>query len=96
MKQPAVLRDGHALAECYEALRKEAVAADGGGRTLAGRALLMFKGMAAWMKSMGEAPVRTLRGAAASTEMRQPVSIEHNLVNLVVTMTLASALEGRA
>lgn len=83
--------DGHALAECYEALRKDVVDA-GGGRTMRGRALLMFKGMAAWMKCMGDAPVRTLMPAAGN-ERRLPVGIEQNLVDIVATMAFATALE---
>jgi hypothetical protein len=51
--------------------------------------------MAAWMKAMSEAPVRTLTSAAAN-EMRLPAGIEQNLVNIVATMAFATALEGRA
>lgn len=96
MKEPSVTPDGHALAECYEALRKDLVEA-GAGHTMRGRALLMFKGMAAWMKCMGEAPVRTLMPAAAKEmrlpDMRLPVGIEKNLVDIVATMAFATALE---
>jgi len=86
--------DAQALTECYEALRQEALEC-GGGHTLTGRAALLFKGMAAWMKAMSEAPVRTLTSAAAN-EMRLPAGIEQNLVNIVATMAFATALEGRA
>lgn len=95
MREPAAVPDGHALAECYEALRKDVLECGAGGRTMRGRALLMFKGMAAWMKCMGDAPVRTLMPAAGN-EMRLPVGIEQNLVNIVATMAFATALEGIA
>jgi len=96
MIEPAVLPDGHALAERYEALRRDVLdAAGGGGRTLTGRALLMFKGMAAWMKAIGEAPPCT--GHSVTTnEMRLPVSLKHNLVNIVASMALATTLEAQA
>jgi hypothetical protein len=94
MTEPAAMPDGHALTECYEALRKDVVEF-GGGRSMRGRALLMFKGMAAWMRCMGEAPVRTLMPAAGN-EMRLPVGIEQNLVNIVATMAFVTVLEGRA
>jgi hypothetical protein len=95
MTEPVVLPDGHALAEYYEALRKDVVDARGGGRTLKGRALLMFKGMAAWMKSMAEAPLRTVTSVALN-ETKLPVSIEQNLVNIVATMAFVTALEAAA
>jgi hypothetical protein len=91
MTQPAALPDGHALSDYYEALRQDVVAAGAGERTLNGRALLMFKGMAAWMKSFDEAPLHALRSATAH-ETRLPVSIEHNLINVVATMAFAIAL----
>jgi hypothetical protein len=95
MKEPAAVSDGHVLAESYEALRKDVLEGGEGGRTLRGRALLMFKGMAAWMKCVDEAPVCT-RVPATGNEMRLPVGIEQNLVDIVATMAFATALEDRA
>ena len=91
MTKPAAV-SGHALAESYETLRKDAL---GGGHALRGRALLMFMGMAAWMKGMDEAPVPA-RLAAADNEMRLPAGIEQNLVAIVATMAFATVLEDRA
>jgi len=95
MKELAAVSDGHALAESYEALRQDVLEGGGGSRALRGRALLMFKGMAAWMKGMAEVPVRT-RVPAAGNAMRLPVGIEQNLVAIVATMAFATALEDRA
>ena len=94
MKEPTAVSDGHVLAESYEALRKDVLEGGEGGRTLRGRALFMFKGMAAWMKRVGEAPVCT-RVPATGNEMRLPVGIEQNLVDIVATMAFATALGDR-
>jgi hypothetical protein len=53
----------------------------------------MRKGMAAWMKSVGEAPVRDAAIPAASSAMRMPEGIERNLIDIVASMALATALE---
>ena len=95
MNAPAALPDGHVLAECYEALRHDVLDA-AGGRTLTGRALLMFKGMAAWIKAMAEAPVRPKHSVSLVDEKRVPTSFKQNLVNLVATMALATTVEVRA
>jgi hypothetical protein len=98
MKEPAAVSDGHVLAESYEALRKDVLEGGEGGRTLRGRALLMFKGMAAWMKRVGEAPEAPVctRVPATGNEMRLPVGIEQNLIDIVATMAFATALGDRA
>jgi hypothetical protein len=95
MKQPVAVVDGYVLAESYEALRKDVLEGGGGSRTLRGRALFMFKGMAAWMKRVGEAPVCT-RVPVSGNAMRLPVGIEQNLVDIVATMAFATALGDRA
>ena len=92
-----VLPDGHALAERYEALRHDVLdGCGGGGRTLSGRALLMFKGMAAWIKAIGEVPVRTVCSSVAADQRRVPVSLKYDVVNIVATMAWATTLEGQA
>lgn len=93
MKEPLAVPNGEGLVECYESLRQEALG--GGGRTLRGQALLMFKGMAAWMQGISVAPVAT-RVAASSTPLQPPVGIEQNLVVIVATMAFATVLEDRA
>lgn len=78
------------LVDAYEALRQEVVDRTNGGYLIHGRALLMFKGMANWMKGMTE----TLRPIAAPTARceahRLPQGIERNLIDVIVAMTLAN------
>lgn len=90
MTEPAVLADGDALVEYYEALRNDVMAGAGGARTLHGRALLMFKGMATWMQSINEVPLRTVM-SVGTNDMRLPMSIEQNLVNIVATMAFITS-----
>lgn len=58
-----------------------------------GRALLAFKGMAAWMKVVGEASLASALPAGSRSELKLPGSIERNLVDIVATMALATAME---
>ena len=95
MKGPLAVLDAQVLVECYESLRHDALAGSGSGRTLRGRALLMFRGMAAWMQGIGVSPVAA-RVAALSKPLQLPVSIEQKLVAIVATMALTTALEDRA
>jgi hypothetical protein len=60
--------------------------------TVRSLALLMRKGMAAWMKSVEEVPVRAAATAAIARSM--PEGIERSLVDIVATMALTTALEG--
>ncbi len=85
--------DGHALAECYEALRRDVLDSDGRRRSVRSLALLMCKGMAAWMKCVGEAPVRAASHAAPPSETRIPVGIEQDVIDIVAAMALATAPE---
>ncbi len=80
------------LTEHYESLRQDATDSSRCSRSVSGRALLRFKGMAAWMRGMGESvrpPACPLTGA----ELRLPAGIEQNLINLVAAMTLATVRE---
>ena len=94
MKPTAAGPDGHVLAAHYEALRRDAV--DSGSRlhTVRGLALLMRQGMAVWMMSAGEEPLRVAAIAAASPAMRLPDGIEQKLVDIVASMALATTLGG--
>jgi hypothetical protein len=86
--------DGHALAKHYEALRGSVVNVGECRHTMVrGRALLAFKGMAAWMKAVGEAPLARAVPAGSRSELKLPGSVEQNLVDIVVTMALATAME---
>jgi len=58
-----------------------------------GRALLAFKGMAAWMKVVGEAPLASALPGGSRSELKPPGSMEQNLVDIVATMALATAME---
>ena len=90
--KPAAVITGHTLAERYESLRQDVVELS--GRTVHGRALLMFKGMAAWMRCANDT-VPSPMPAASPSESRLPAGIEQNLIHLVANMTLATARESR-
>jgi hypothetical protein len=85
--------DGQALAARYEALRQDVVAAGSCRHTARGLALFMRHGMAAWMKNLGDNPVRDAAVPATSLALRMPEGIERNLVDIVASMALATALE---
>lgn len=63
-----------------------------------GLALLVRRGMAAWMRCVAEASVRTASAsngfatATSRSETRAP-GIEQRLVNIVAAMALANAME---
>ncbi len=84
--------DGQALAARYEALRQD-VAAGSCRHTVRGLALFMRHGMAAWMKNLGDNPARDAVVPAVSSATRMPEGIERNLVDIVASMALATALE---
>lgn len=90
---PAAVSDARTLAESYEALRKDMVERSGCAHAMRGCALLMFKGMAVWMKCMGEATSCTRTPVLTRNDSSQPVGIQQNLVAIVATMVLANALE---
>lgn len=92
MRDEATAPDGRALAECYEALRRDVLDSAGRRHSVRGLALLMCKGMAAWMKCADEGPARTALPAAPPHETRLPVGIEQNVVDIVAAMALATAL----
>jgi hypothetical protein len=87
--------DGDVLVERYEALRQDVVAGDGRGRAMRGLALLMRRGMAAWMQQLGDEARSAERPAAVRTasNLRLPVGIEHALIAILATMVLTTALE---
>jgi hypothetical protein len=63
--------------------------------TLHSLALLIRKGMAAWIKDVGEErPVREGITPPALSAMCVPEGIERSLVDIVAAMALATALEG--
>ena len=93
MTPAAASPDGHVLAARYEALRQNAMASGSCLHTVRGLALLlMHQGMAAWMTSAGEEPLRIAAIAVASPATRLPDGIERTLVDIVATMALATTL----
>jgi hypothetical protein len=96
MKEPTLISEGVALVEHYEALRKDIVDFDGYGQRMHGLALLMRKGMAAWMKGVGEQSVGIAASVPPSAALPLPVGIEQHLVDILATMALATAWEGIA
>jgi len=87
--------DGHALATRYEVLRHDVVACADRRPTLHSLALLMRRGMAAWIKDIGEEPlVRSSTRPPASSTMYLPEGIQRSLVDIVAAMAFATALEG--
>lgn len=98
MKARAFWPAGDALVERYEALRQDVVDGDGQGRAVRGLALLMRRGMAAWMRCIGdeaksaEQPVT----AGAAADLRLPAGIEQHLIAILATMVMTNALEDLA
>lgn len=90
---PASL-DGDALVARYEALRQDVV---GSTRTchhpVGGLALFMRNGMAAWMQSVAEEPLRPAAMLATSSVPQMPSNMQRSLIDIVATMALATALE---
>ena len=85
--------DGHGLAAHYEALRQAVVDPRERNQPVRARALLMRKGMAAWMRGVEAAspPATTPRAACAARQM--PGGIESHLVEILATMALAITRE---
>lgn len=90
--------DGDVLVERYEALRQDVVAGDGRGRAMRGLALLMRRGMAAWMRCVDDDAMSRERPAAAgaAANPRLPLGIEQSLIAILATMVLTTALEDTA
>jgi hypothetical protein len=94
MNPEAPSLDGQALAARYEALRQDVMSSGGCRHTICGLALFMRQGMAAWMKSPAETPVRQAAVPPAAPAMRMPDGVERNLVDIIAAMALATTLEG--
>jgi hypothetical protein len=89
----ATVPDGHLLAEHYEALRREAVDAREYHASVRGVALLIRRGMAAWMKCMHDISAPALSPAASPVAANLPSTLEQNLIDILATMALATAME---
>jgi hypothetical protein len=93
MTGPTRMSEGPELVEEYEALRKDVIDLDGHSHRVRGLALLMRKGMAAWMKRSSEHP----RSIAASVPRSNPLpvlpGIEQHVVDILATMALSATWE---
>jgi hypothetical protein len=95
VKPAAANLDAHALAARYEALRHDVVASADRRQSLHSLALLMRKGMAAWIKVVGqELPVREDSTPPGSSAMYVPEGVQRSLVDIVAAMAFATTLEG--
>jgi len=84
---------GHAMAEQYEALRRDVLDFDGHTHAVRSLALLMRHGMAVWMRGVSDTRVSTPASTRCATERSLPVGIEQSLIDILATMTLATAAE---
>jgi hypothetical protein len=85
--------DGHMLAQRYEVLRAEALGVGECHASARGLALLMRRGMLAWMKCVRELPVRAVLPTSSSLMTKLPETLEQNLVDIMATMAFATAME---
>jgi hypothetical protein len=88
MNPVSATADGHALATQYEALRQDVVSTEGCQNVARGLALLMRRGMAAWMRGIEEEP--SCVAALAAPAVRIPDGIEQRLIDIVTAMALAT------
>jgi hypothetical protein len=93
VSRPPCERDGHSLATRYEALRQETLGSGPRDHSVHGLALLMRRGMAAWMESAAQEPMRATPASCPPNLMRIPEGVERNLVDIITTMAFATALE---
>jgi hypothetical protein len=89
----AAVLDGHMLAEHYEALRREAVGAGEYHASVRGLALLIRRGVAAWMMCVSEIPAHAVSPATAPAVMKLPGTLGQSLIDIMATMAFATAME---
>jgi hypothetical protein len=90
---PTRMSEGPALVEEYEALRKEVLEPDGHSQRVRAVALLMRKGMAAWMKHLSEHHRSITAIGSRSNPLPVSSKIEQRVVEILATMTLAATWE---
>jgi hypothetical protein len=91
---PVAAANGHALAERYEALRRALVEAhERNHPAVRARALLVRKGMAAWMNGLEVARSRAAAPTVAGAEGQWPGGSQQHLVEILATMALTTAME---
>lgn len=92
--------DGHTLVYHYEAMRRGVVEPGAANQDVRGLAILLRKGLAAWMRCVGT-PIAHRASVAESCVSASPrpcakvgvSGIEQKLVNIVAAMALAHAGE---
>jgi hypothetical protein len=90
---PTLTCETHALVEHYEALREDIIDPNRRGQRVRGLALLVRKGMAAWMKGVSEHPASLIPSVPAITALPLPNGVEQPLVDILAAMALATAWE---
>jgi len=95
MSPTDTVRDGQAWAARSAQLGQGVADARTGHRGGCGLALLMRKGMAAWMSSVEDEPQRRTATAISVPETSSPEGIERSLIDILATMTFATVLEIR-
>ena len=93
MSRAVTGRAGHALAERYEQLRQSVADSRAGHHGGDGLALLMRKGMAAWMSSLEDQPPHRTGSPVCPSEASRPESLERSLIDILAAMTMATVLE---
>src|SRR5260370_35831085 len=94
MKPTRTSLESPALAARYEALPQDVMDPGIGRHTVPGLALFMRKGMAAWMTSIGEEPMRHAAVPSASSATQMPYGIERSLVETLASTPLVTAFGG--
>ena len=84
------------MVEQYETLRRDVLDFDGHTHAVRGLASLMRHGMAAWMRDVSETRVSAPVSTRCATERPLPRGIEQTLIDILASMTLATAAEAIA
>lgn len=85
--------DGQGLAAHYEALRRAVADPHERSHPVHALALLMRKGMAAWMNGIEIASPPAAAPGVACVERQLPMGVEPHLVDILATMALATTME---
>jgi hypothetical protein len=83
------------LADAYERLRHDALMAPTRGGSLRGLALLMRRGMAAWMQACATAAATVAVPLASSNGAHMPPSVQREVIDVLAAMSLRTAMEGK-
>jgi hypothetical protein len=84
------------LVDAYEQLRHDAIIAPTRGGSLRGLAILIRKGMVAWMHACATAAVASAVPPAAGNGVRMPPGVQREVIDVLAAMALGTAMEVRA